>query len=394
MEDEIVITSAVRTPVGSFNGGLASLPAHELGAIVIKESVNRSKIKVEDVDEVILGHILTAGQGQNPARQASIKAGLPVTTPAWCLNEVCGSGLRAVALAYQQIKLGDANIVVAGGQENMSKSPHCIHMRAGMKFGDASLKDSMLSDGLWDVFNNYHMGCTAENIAKRWSISREQQDQFALLSQQKCEIAQKDGNFNDEIIPVTIPSRAGPVTVSKDEFPRSGCTIEGLQKLKPAFIKDGTGTVTAGNASGINDGAAAVVVMKKSDAEKRGIEPLCRIVSWAHVGVDPAIMGIGPVNATKKALEKAGWSIADVDLFELNEAFASQSLAVLKELGLDTEKVNVNGGAIALGHPIGASGCRILVTLLHSMKNRDAKKGVAALCVGGGMGVALCVERL
>ncbi|XP_070569144.1 acetyl-CoA acetyltransferase, cytosolic-like [Ptychodera flava] len=393
MADPIVIASAVRTPVGSFNGALSSLPAHDLGKIVIKESLDRAKVKPDEVSEVILGQVLTAAQGQNPARQASIAAGIPNEVPAMGVNMLCGSGLRSVVLGTQAIQLGDSSIVVAGGQESMSKAPHCTHVRNGLKFGDASMVDSMLSDGLNCAINKYHMGITAENVAKQWNITREEQDQFALKSQLKTEEAQKQDLFKEEIIPVLIPSRKGPVEVTKDEFPRAGCTLDGFTKLRPAFIKDGSGTVTAGNASGINDGAAALVLMKQSEASKRGISPLARVVAWAQAGVDPAVMGTGPIPAVRKALEKAGWNKDDVDLFELNEAFAAQSLAVVKDLGLNPDKVNVRGGAIALGHPIGASGARILVTLLHALKSTGGKKGVAALCVGGGMGIAICVQR-
>lgn len=390
---EIVIVSAVRTPVGSFNGALSSLPAHELGATAIKEALNRAKVAAADVSEVILGQVLTAGQCQNPGRQASIAAGLPQEVPASLVNMLCGSGLRAVCLGAQAIQCGDASIVVAGGQESMSKAPHAVHMRNGVKMGNTEFVDTTVHDGLTDAFNKIHMGITAENIAKQWSLSKEEQDQFSVSSQNKCEAAQNSGEFNDEIVPVQVKQRRDVITVSKDEFPRSGCTIESLQKLRPCFITDGTGTVTPGSSSGINDGAAALVLMKASEASQRGCTPLARVVSWAQAGVDPKIMGTGPIPAVKKALEKASWTIDQVDLFELNEAFAAQSLAVVKELGCDMSKVNVNGGSIAIGHPIGASGARILVTLLHAMKRRGANKGVAALCVGGGMGIALCVER-
>ncbi|XP_022108993.1 acetyl-CoA acetyltransferase, cytosolic-like [Acanthaster planci] len=392
MADPVVIVSAARTPIGSINGALASLAANQLGTIAIKEALQRAKVSPEDVSEVILGQVLTAAEGQNPARQASVNAGIPVTVAACTVNMVCGSGLRAVVLGSQAIQCGDATIVVAGGQESMSKAPHAVHMRNGVKFGDCSLADTLLIDGLKDAFNKYHMGITAENVAKQWKVSREEQDEFALKSQLRCEAAQAKGAFDEEIVPVTVAQRKGTTVVKQDEFPRKGCVIENFAKLRAAFIQDGTGTVTAGNASGINDGAAALVLMKKSEAEKRGISPLASIVNWAQAGVDPAVMGTGPIPAIKKALEKAGWSIPDVDLFELNEAFAAQSLAVVKELGLDPAKVNVNGGAIALGHPIGASGARILVTLLHALRQTGGKKGVAALCIGGGMGIALCVE--
>ncbi|KAK6187643.1 hypothetical protein SNE40_005622 [Patella caerulea] len=391
---EVVIVSAARTPIGSFNGVLSSIPAHELGVVCIKEVLKRGSVKPDEVSEVILGHVLTAGQGQNPARQASINSGIPAAVPACSVNMLCGSGLRAVVLASQAIKTGDAAVVVAGGMESMSKAPHCLNLRPGHKMGDASLVDTMIKDGLTDAFNNYHMGITAENVAKQWNISREQQDEFSLKSQLKCETAQKAGNFDEEIVPVTIKSRSGSDEVKKDEFPRSGSAIENFTKLKPCFIRDGSGTVTPGNASGINDGAAALLMMSKTEAETRKLTPLAKIVSWAQAGVDPAVMGTGPIPATKKALEKAGWSVGDVDLFELNEAFAAQSIAVVHDLGCDISKVNVNGGAIALGHPIGASGARILVTLIHALKRTGGKKGVAALCVGGGMGIAVCVEML
>ncbi len=388
----IVIASAARTPVGSFNGSLSSLPAHELGKVAIRAAIDRAGIEPGEVDEVIMGQILTAGAGQNPARQASIAAGIPVDSPAWGMNQLCGSGLRAVALGAQQVQLGSSSIVVAGGQESMSQAPHCAHLREGTKMGDLKLIDTMIKDGLWDAFNGYHMGTTAENVARQWQITREEQDRFAVASQNKAEAAKKAGKFKDEIAPVTVKSRKGETVVSEDEYIREGTTYEALAKLRPAFEKDGT--VTAGNASGINDGAAAVVLMTLAEAERRGIEPLARIVSWAHAGVDPSIMGTGPIPASKKALEKAGWTVADLDLIEANEAFAAQACAVNKGLGWDTEKVNVNGGAIALGHPIGASGARILNTLLFEMKRRDAKKGLATLCIGGGMGVAMCVERV
>jgi len=389
---DIVIAAAARTPVGSFNGGLSSLPAHELGAIVIRAVLERAGVAADDVDEVILGQVLQAGAGQGPARQAAVKAGVPIESPAWSLNQLCGSGLRAVALAYQQIAQGDAAIVVAGGQESMSQAPHAQNLRTGQKMGDLSLIDTMIKDGLWDAFHGYHMGQTAENIASRWQITREDQDRFALGSQTRAEGAQKDGRFEEEIVPVVIKGRKGDVTVGKDEYIRPGTTYEALAGLRPAFDKQGS--VTAGNASGLNDGAAALVVMTAEAAAQRGITPLARIASWANAGVAPEIMGTGPIPASRKALAKAGWSVGDLDLIESNEAFAAQSLCVVRELGLDPEKVNVNGGAIAIGHPIGASGARILTTLLHEMKRRDAKKGLATLCVGGGMGVALCVERV
>jgi len=388
---DVVIVSAARTPVGSFLGALSGLSAADLGAVAIKAAVERAGVKPQEVDEVILGHVLQAAAGQGPARQAAIKAGLSIETPAWSLNQICGSGLRAVALAYQQIALGDARIVVAGGQESMSQAPHAAQMRNGTKMGDVSLTDTMIKDGLWDAFNDYHMGQTAENIADRSSISRADQDAFAVASQNKAEAAQKAGKFDAEIAPVTISTKKGDILVDKDEYIRHGATIEAMEKLRPAFTKDGS--VTAANASGLNDGAAALVLMRADEAKARGLEPLARIVSWATAGVDPAIMGTGPIPASKKALDKAGWTVAELDRVESNEAFAAQSLCVLRELGLDPAKVNVNGGAIAIGHPIGASGARILTTLLHEMKRSDAKKGLATLCIGGGMGVALCVER-
>ena len=389
--EDIVIVGAARTPVGSFNGALSSLPAHELGAIAIKAALTRAKVEAAEVEEVILGQILTAGQGQNPARQAAMKAGIPQEATAWGLNQLCGSGLRAVAIGMQQIANGDAKIIVAGGQESMSQSQHVAHLRNGTKMGDMKFLDSMLRDGLLDAFQGYHMGTTAENIATKWQISRDEQDEFAVSSQNKAEAAQKAGKFRDEIVAVTVSSKKGDVVVSEDEYIRHGATLEGMQKLKPAFSKDGT--VTAGNASGINDGAAALVLMTAKEASKRGLTPLARIASWATAGVDPAIMGSGPIPASRKALEKAGWKIGDLDLVEANEAFAAQAIAVNKELGWDTDKVNVNGGAIAIGHPIGASGARVFVTLLHEMQKRNAKKGLATLCIGGGMGIALAVER-
>jgi len=392
MDTTIVIAAAARTPVGSFSGALSSLPAHELGAIVIKAALERASVAAEDVSEVILGQILAAGQGQNPARQASIAAGIPVEAPAWGMNQLCGSGLRAVALGAQQIADGSSSIVVAGGQESMSLAPHVAHLRNGTKMGDLSFVDSMLRDGLMDAFNGYHMGNTAENVARQWQITRAEQDSFATASQNKAEAAQKAGKFNDEITPVTIKTRKGEVVVDQDEYIKTGVTTEALAKLRPAFDRK-EGTVTAGNASGINDGAAAVVLMTAAEAEKRGITPMARIVSWGHAGVDPAIMGTGPIPASRKALERAGWSVGDLDLIEANEAFAAQACAVNKELGWNTDKVNVNGGAIAIGHPIGASGARVLSTLLFEMQRRDAKKALATLCIGGGMGVALCVER-
>ena len=391
MSNGIVIVSAARTPVGSFNGALASLPAHELGRIAILAAIERAGIAAADVDEVVLGQVLQAGAGQGPARQAAVNAGIPVESPAWSLNQLCGSGLRAVALGAQQILQGDARIVIAGGQESMSQSPHAAHLRNGTKMGDLGLVDTMLKDGLWDAFHGYHMGQTAENIAARWQITREDQDHFAVASQNKAEAAQTSGRFDAEIAPVTIKGRKGDTVVDKDEYIRHGATYDSIAGLRPAFSKDGS--VTAANASGLNDGAAALVLMTEDEAKRRGLTPLARIASWAHAGVDPQIMGTGPIPATRKALEKAGWSIADLDLIESNEAFAAQSISVVRELGLDPDTVNVNGGAIAIGHPIGASGARILTTLLHEMGRRDAKKGLATLCVGGGMGVALCVER-
>jgi len=388
----IVIASAARTPVGSFNGSLASLPASKLGEIAIKAALQRANVQPGDVSEVILGQVLTAAQGQGPARQASVGAGIPVDSPAWSVNQICGSGLRAVALGMQQIKAGDATIVVAGGQESMSQSTHAAHMRDGTKMGDLKLVDTMVKDGLWDAFNNYHMGTTAENVARQWQITREEQDKFAVASQNKAEAARKAGKFKDEITPVTIKTKKGETVVDQDEYIKEGVTLESVAKLRPAFDPK-EGTVTAANASGINDGAAVVVLMTAEEAKKRGIKPLARIVSWATTGVDPSIMGTGPISASKKALDKAGWSIKDLDLIEANEAFAAQALAVNKGLGWDTEKVNVNGGAIAIGHPIGASGARILNTLLFEMQRRDAKKGLATLCIGGGMGVAMCVAR-
>jgi acetyl-CoA C-acetyltransferase len=388
---DIVIASATRTPVGAFNGALASLPAHKLGEIAIAEALRRAGVEPGEVSEVIMGQILAAGEGQNPARQAAVGAGLPFEVTAYGVNQLCGSGLRTVALGYQAIRSGDSDIVVAGGQESMSQAPHCIHLRNGVKMGDAELVDTMIRDGLWDIFNGYHMGNTAENVATRWQITREQQDAFAAASQMKAEAAQKAGRFKDEIVPVTIASRRGDTIVDTDEYPKHGTTIEVLSKLRPAF--DTNGTVTAGNASGINDGAAAVVLMTAAAAAQRGLTPLARIVSWATAGVDPAIMGSGPIPASRMALKKAGWSASDLDLIEANEAFAAQACAVNKDLAWDTQKVNVNGGAIALGHPIGASGARVLVTLLHEMQRRGAKKGLATLCIGGGMGIAMCVER-
>ncbi len=388
---EIVIASAARTPVGAFNGGLSSVPAHYLGEVAIRGAMERAKISADDVDEVILGQILSAGEGQNPARQAALKAGIPQEKTAYGINQLCGSGLRTVALGYQSILCGDANIVVAGGQESMSQAPHTVHLRNGIKMGPGQMVDSMINDALTCAMNGYHMGNTAENVAQKWQLTREEQDAFAVSSQNKAEAAQKAGKFKDEIVPVTIKTRKGDIVVDTDEHPKHGTTMESVGKLRAAFAKDGS--VTAGNASGINDGAAAVVLMTAEEAKKRGIEPLAKIVSWATAGVDPAIMGTGPIPASRKALEKAGWSVDDIDLVEANEAFAAQALAVNKDMGWDVDKVNVNGGAIALGHPVGASGARVLVTLLHEMGKRDAKKGLATLCIGGGMGIAMCVER-
>ncbi len=386
----IVIASAARTPVGSFNGALSSVAAHDLGAVVIKGVLERAGVEAGEVDEVILGQILTAGQGQNPARQAAIKAGIPQEATAWGLNQLCGSGLRAVALGMQQIATGDAKVIIAGGQESMSLAPHCAHLRNGTKMGDLKMVDTMIKDGLTDAFYGYHMGTTAENVARQWQLTRDEQDAFALASQNKAEAAQVAGRFKDEIVPVLVPGRKGDVTVDQDEYIRLGATLESMQKLKPAFDKEGT--VTAGNASGINDGAAAALLMSEAEAVRRGITPLARIASWATAGVDPKIMGTGPIPASRKALEKAGWKISDLDLVEANEAFAAQACAVNKDLGWDTSIVNVNGGAIAIGHPVGASGARILNTLVFEMKRRGAKKGLATLCIGGGMGVAMCIE--
>ena len=390
-QTEIVIASGARTPIGAFNGSFSAMPAHTLGAAAITAALSRADVNAGDVSEVILGQVLTAGAGMNPARQAAMAAGVPEERTALGINQVCGSGLRAVALGAQAIKAGDASVIVAGGQESMTQSPHVSHLRAGTKMGNAQLIDSMINDGLWDVFNGYHMGITAENVATQWQISRDQQDAFALRSQERAEAAQKAGVFQDEIVPVTVPNRKGDILIEEDEHPRHDTTIETLKKLRPAFDKEGS--VTAGNASGINDGAAAVVLMSAVEAAKRGIEPLAKIKSWATEGIDPAIMGAGPIPASKTALEKAGWSSEDVDLIEANEAFAAQACAVAKEMGWDNEKINVNGGAIALGHPIGASGARILITLLYELTRRGANKGLATLCIGGGMGIAMCVER-
>jgi acetyl-CoA C-acetyltransferase len=391
MTDDVVIVSAARTAVGSFNGAFANTPAHDLGAAAIKAALERAGVEPGRVTEVIMGQILTAAQGQNPARQASIGSGIPVASPAWGVNMLCGSGLRAVALGYQAISNGDSEIVVAGGQESMSMAPHAQYLRSGVKMGSLEFIDTMIKDGLWDAFNGYHMGNTAENVAKQYQITRQQQDEFAVSSQNKAEAAQKAGKFKDEIVPFTIKSRKGDVVVDTDEYPRHGASIDAMGKLRPAFEKDGS--VTAGNASGINDGAAALVLMSAKQAAKEGKTPLARIVSWGQAGVDPSIMGTGPIPASRAALKKAGWKADDLDLIEANEAFAAQACAVNKDLGWDTARVNVNGGAIAIGHPIGASGARVLVTLLHEMQKRDAKKALATLCIGGGMGIAMCVER-
>ena len=388
---DIVIASAARTAVGSFGGSFANIPAHDLGSTVLSALVERAGIQKEEVSETILGQVLPSGQGQNPARQAHVNAGLPIESSAWGINQVCGSGLRAVALAAQHVILGDANIVAAGGQENMTLSPHVSHLRSGQKMGDVSYVDSMIKDGLWDAFNGYHMGQTAENVAEKWQISREMQDEFAVASQNKAEIAQKNGKFADEIVPFVIKTRKGEITVDHDEYIRKGATLDQMQKLRPAFNKEGT--VTAANASGINDGAAGVLVMSKATADKKGIEPLATVKSYATAALDPSIMGVGPIFASRKALEKAGWNVEDLDLVEANEAFAAQALAVNKDMGWDPDIVNVNGGAIAIGHPIGASGARILNTLLFEMKRRNSKKGLATLCIGGGMGIAMCFER-
>ena len=388
---DVFITSATRTGVGSFSGSLSNLEAHDLGKIVIEDSLKKSAVQPHEVDEVILGQVLTAGTGQNPARQASVNAGIAKETPAWVVNQVCGSGSRTVALGFQAIKNQDANIVITGGQESMSRSPHCMHLRSGTKMGDAKMIDTMIKDGLWDAFNGYHMGTTAENVAEKFQVTRDQQDEFAYNSQLKASKAKAAGLFKDEITPVDIVTRKETTVFDQDEYIKDNVQLEKLASLRPAFAKDGS--VTAANASGINDGAAALMLMNEAEMEKRSIEPLARVVSWASVGVDPSIMGTGPIPSVRKALDKAGWSIGDLDLIESNEAFAAQACAVNKELGWDTSKVNVNGGAIAIGHPIGASGARILVTLLHQMKRQDAKKGLATLCIGGGMGIALCVER-
>jgi acetyl-CoA C-acetyltransferase len=388
---DIVIAAAARTPIGAFNGGLSSLLGHQLGEITIREALRRARVDAAEVSEVVFGQVLTAGAGQNPARQAAVAAGIPMERTAYTINQVCGSGLRTVALGFQAIQLGDADIVVAGGQESMSLSPHCAHLRNGTKMGSLEFVDTMIKDGLWDAFHGYHMGTTAENVARQWQITREEQDAFAAASQQKAEAAMKAGKFKDEIVPVTVKTRKGEVVIDTDEHPKVGTTAEALAKLRPAFAKDGT--VTAGNASGLNDGAAALVLMTADAAAKRGIQPLARVASWATAGVDAAIMGSGPIPASRLALQKAGWKVEDLDLVEANEAFAAQACAVNKDLGWDPAKVNVNGGAIALGHPIGASGARVLITLLHEMQKRDAKKGLTTLCIGGGMGIALTVAR-
>ncbi|XP_043858654.1 acetyl-CoA acetyltransferase, cytosolic [Dromiciops gliroides] len=391
--DPVVIVSAARTAIGSFNGALSIVPVHELGSTVIKEVLKRASVTPEDVSEVIFGHVLSAGCGQNPVRQASVGAGIPYAIPAWSCQMICGSGLKAVCLGAQSVGSGESSIVVAGGMESMSKAPHFVHLRTGLKMGETPLKDSVICDGLTDAFHNYHMGITAENVAQKWKVSREDQDGYALSSQNRTENAQKAGYFDKEIVPVSVPSRKGPVEIKTDEFPRHGSTLEAMSKLKPCFLTDGSGTVTAANASGMNDGAAAVVLMKKSEAERRGLTPLAQIVSWSQVGVEPSIMGVGPIPAIKQAVAKANWTLEDVDAFEINEAFACLAVAVSKELGLNPEKVNIQGGAIALGHPIGASGCRILVTLLHTLERIGRTRGVAALCIGGGMGIAMCVQR-
>ena len=388
----IVVAGAARTPVGSFNGAFANTPAHELGAVAIREAMSRAKVEGKEVDEVVMGQILSAGQGQNPARQAAMKADIPQETTSWGLNQLCGSGLRAIAIGMQQIQTGDADIIVAGGQESMSMAPHCAHLRGGVKMGDFKMIDTMIKDGLTDAFYGYHMGNTAENVARKWQLTREEQDRFAVASQNKAEAAQKEGRFKDEIVPVTISTRKGDVVVDQDEYIRHGATLEAMQKLKPAFDKEGS--VTAANASGINDGAAAVVLMTEEEAGRRGLAPLVRIVSWATAGVDPQIMGTGPIPASRKALEKAGWKVDELDLVEANEAFAAQACAVNKDMGWNPEIVNVNGGAIAIGHPIGASGARVFNTLVYEMRRRGARKGLATLCIGGGMGVAMCVEAM
>ncbi|XP_076128712.1 acetyl-CoA acetyltransferase, cytosolic [Alosa pseudoharengus] len=392
--ETVVIVSAARTPIGSFNGAFSTLPLHELASVVIKDALQRAGVTPDQVSEVIMGHVLTAGHGQNPARQAAVSAGIPYVVPAWSCQMVCGSGLKAVCLGCQAIQTGDATVVLAGGMESMSRAPHTVQMRSGVKMGDTPLQDSIIADGLTDAFHSYHMGITAENVAKQWAVTRAEQDQFAVASQNRTEAAQKAGHFDREIVPVTVPSRKGPVEVGQDEFPRHGSSLDAMTKLKPCFLKDGSGTVTAGNASGINDGAAATVLMSQSEAQRRGLKPMARITSWAQAGLDPSIMGTGPILAIRKAVEKAGWKLEEVDLFEVNEAFAAQSVAVLKDLGLNPDKVNVSGGAISLGHPLGMSGCRVLVTLLHALQRTGGKRGVASLCIGGGMGIAMCVETV
>ncbi|XP_054474528.1 acetyl-CoA acetyltransferase, cytosolic [Anoplopoma fimbria] len=391
--EPVVIVSAARTPIGSLNGALSTVPLPDLCSAVIKDVLKRAGVNPDEVSEVIMGHVLTAGHGQNPARQASVGAGIPYAVPAWSCQMVCGSGLKAVCLGAQSIQTGESAVVVAGGMESMSRAPHTLQMRAGVKMGDASLQDSMVADGLTDGFHGYHMGITAENVAKQWEVSREEQDLFAVQSQNKTEAAQKAGHFDQEIVPVMVSSRKGPVEVKVDEFPRHGSNMDSMSKLRPCFIKHSSGSVTPGNSSGINDGAAATVLMSQSEAVKRGLKPMARIVSWAQAGLDPSIMGTGPIPAIRKAVEKAGWQLDQVDLFEINEAFSAQSIVVVKELGLNIDKVNVNGGAISLGHPIGMSGCRVLVTLLHALQRTGGTKGVASLCIGGGMGIAMCVER-
>ncbi|XP_034017856.1 acetyl-CoA acetyltransferase, cytosolic [Thalassophryne amazonica] len=392
--EPVVIVSAARTPIGSFNGCLSAVPVHDLCSVVIKDVLKRAGVRPDEVTEVIMGHVLTAGHGQNPARQASVQAGIPYVVPAWSCQMVCGSGLKSVCLGAQSIQAGEATVVVAGGMESMSRTPHTTLIRTGVRMGDATLQDSMVNDGLIDAFYGYHMGITAENVSKKWGVSREEQDLFAVRSQNNAEAAQKAGYFDKEIVPVMVPSRTGPIEVKVDEFPRHGSTIDTLSKLKPCFIRDGSGTVTAGNASGINDGAAATVLMSQSEADRRGVKPMARIVSWAQAGLDPSIMGTGPIHAVRKAVEKVGWKLDKVDLFEVNEAFAAQSIVFIRELGLDIHKVNVSGGAIALGHPLGMSGCRVLVTLLHGLQRTGGCRGVATLCIGGGMGIAMCVERV
>ncbi|XP_029281488.1 acetyl-CoA acetyltransferase, cytosolic [Cottoperca gobio] len=391
--EPVVIVSAARTPIGSFNGALSAVPLPDLCSVVIKDVLKRAGVKPEEVSEVIMGHVLTAGHGQNPTRQASVGAGIPYPVPAWSCQMVCGSGLKAVCLGAQSIQTGESTVVVAGGMESMSRAPHTLHMRAGVRMGDASLQDSIVADGLTDAFHGYHMGITAENVANQWEVSREEQDLFAVQSQNKAEAAQKAGHFDQEIVPVMTSSRKGPVEVKTDEFPRHGSNMEGMSKLRPYFIKN-SGTVTSGNSSGINDGAAATVLMSQSEAVKRGLKPMARIVSWAQAGLDPSIMGTGPIPAIRKAVEKAGWQLDQVDLFEINEAFSAQSIVVVKELGLNIDKVNASGGAISLGHPLGMSGCRVLVTLLHALQRTGGHKGVASLCIGGGMGIAMCVEKV